>query len=180
MKSLNSKLKDLRTQKGLSLKQLGIKAGCSASYLSMVENGQVDPSISRLKAIAAALGCTIIDLFSDEIQQNVVIRKSQRNRIEFPQSKTAVEPLIPTGNDRQLDARLAIIYPGGSSEGYYRHAGYEFGIILQGKLELIIENVEYLLNEGDSFFFPSTQSHKFNNPGIEDTIVVWVNHPASF
>lgn len=180
MKSIGSKIKQLRTEKNLSLKELGSKAGCSASYLSMVENDQVDPSISRLKAVVEALGKTIIDLFPDAIQQNVVTRRSQRRRIEFPQSKTALEPLIPIGNDRQLDARLAVVHPGGSSEGYYRHAGYEFGLVLQGTLELVIENVEYLLKEGDSFFFPSTKNHRFNNPSDDDTVVVWVNHPASF
>lgn len=177
---LGFKLKTLRKERGLSLKALSKKAGCSPSYISMLENNQIDPSISRLKRIAEGLGYTIIDLFQNGSNEAVVIKKKQRQRIEFPQSKTAVEPLIPSGSKKQLDARLAIIYPGGSSEGYYRHAGEEFGLMLKGKMELVIDGIEYLLEEGDSFFFPSTQNHRFKNPGDKDALVVWVNHPASF
>lgn len=180
MDKLGPRLRSLRADLNLSLKQLSERAGCSASYLSMVENEKVDPSISRLKRIAEGLGVTIIDLFQNNGHQDVVIRKQERRRVEFPRSKTAVEILVPPISEKQLDARLAIIHPGGSSEGYYRHAGEEFGLITKGRLELVIEGVTYHLNEGDSFFFPSTMNHRFSNPGDEDTFVVWVNHPASF
>ena len=180
MESLGPKLRSLRKERGLSLQKLSKKAGCSPSYISMVENEKVDPSISRLKRIAEGLGYTIIDLFQNESNNAVVIKKYQRRRIEFPRSKTAVEPLVPSFSEKQLDARLAIIYPGGSSEGYYRHAGEEFGLVLKGELELVIDGVKYQLQKGDSFFFPSTQNHRFSNPGDEETLIVWVNHPASF
>jgi transcriptional regulator with XRE-family HTH domain len=180
VESLGSKLRVLRKERGLSLQQLSIKAGCSASFISMVENDQVDPSISRLKGIAEGLGYTIIDLFQNSSNETVIFRKNKRKRIEFQTSKTAVEPLVPSGAEKKLDARLAVIYPGGSSEGYYRHAGEEFGLILKGQLELIIEGVQHLLEEGDSFYFQSTRNHRFKNPGAEETLVIWVNHPASF
>ena len=123
MKSLGLTLKEFGKQRGFSLNQLGINTRRSASYLSIMENERVDPCVYRLKAIAEALGVTIIDLFPNETQNRVVLRKSQRRHIEFPNSKTAVEPLIARGDERELDARLAIIHPGGSSEGFYRHAG---------------------------------------------------------
>lgn len=180
MKTLGEKIRMLRKDKGLSLQQLSARAGCSASFISMVENDQVDPSISRLKGIAEGLGYTIIDLFQNGAQEEVVMRKRDRKRIEFQTSKTAVEPLVPPGAEKIIDARLAIIYPGGSSEGYYRHAGDEFGLVLKGQLDLIIEGVQYLLTEGDSFYFSSTRNHSFSNPGDEETHVIWVNNPASF
>jgi len=64
---LGFKLKTLRKERGLSLQALSKKVGCSASYISMVENDKVDPSISRLKSLAAGLGYTIIDLFQNGI-----------------------------------------------------------------------------------------------------------------
>ncbi|MGB9618134.1 MAG: helix-turn-helix domain-containing protein, partial [Desulfomonilaceae bacterium] len=61
MESLGAKLRALRKQQGLSLKQLAERVGCAPSYLSMVENERLDPSVSRLKKIVDALGKTIVN-----------------------------------------------------------------------------------------------------------------------
>jgi uncharacterized cupin superfamily protein len=146
----------------------------------MVENAKVDPSISRLKRIAEALDVTIVDLFHEESSADVVIRKKDRLRGRFPRSKTEIEILIPRIPDKQMDARLAIIHPGGSSLGDYRHPGEEFGLVIKGVLELMVNGTSYKLTEGDSFYFKSTMNHRFSNPGNEPTEVLWVNHPPSW
>ena len=48
------------------------------------------------------------------------------------------------------------------------------------RLDLTLGGVTYHLKEEDTFYFSSTQNHRFENPGKEDTVVVWVNHPASW
>jgi len=177
---LGHKLRSLRKKRGLSLKKLGERIDCSPSYLSMVENGKVDPGISRLKKIADGLDVTIVDLFQKQDGQEVVIRKEDRIHAEFHRSKTKIEILVPQLSNKLIDARIATIYPGGSSEGDYRHPGEEFGLILKGRLDLTIDGDFYELREGDSFYFSSNRNHRFRNPGKEDTMVVWVNTPASW
>lgn len=180
MEPIGFKLRDLRKTKKMSLKQLAQRTGCSASYLSMVENEKIDPGLSRLKKIVAGLDITIVDLFQDQHNSKVVMHKHERIQAEFRGSKTKIEILIPQIPEKQMDARLAIISPGGSSEGDYHHPGEEFGLVLKGNLELTVGGITYQLKKDDSFFFPSTMNHRFSNPGDEDTIVVWVNHPASW
>ena len=76
MDSIGSRLRSLRKIQGLSLKQVAEIVGCTPSYLSMVENDKLDPSASRLKKIADALGSTIIQLFSERPNgEEVVLRK---------------------------------------------------------------------------------------------------------
>lgn len=180
MKKLGTKLRELRKLKQLSLKQLAEKAGCASSYLSMIENGKIDPGISRLKKIADSLDVTLVDLFQDSTDSKVVIRKHERVRGAFRGSKTRIEILIPRTPDKKMDARLAIIAPGGSSEGTYRHPGEEFGLVLSGSMDLSVGGNTYHLSKDDSFYFSSTQEHSFVNTSTEETIVVWVNHPASW
>ncbi len=180
MDQLGKKLRTLRKFKNVTLKQLAKKANCSPSYLSMVETGKVDPGISRLKRIVEGLEMTIIDLFQTDSDQKVVIKKHERIQAEFPGSKTRIEILIPQSTEKQMDARLAIISPGGSSEGDYQHPGAEFGLILEGMLELSVNGHTYSLTEEDSFYFSSTRNHRFRNPGKKDTVVVWVNTPPSW
>jgi quercetin dioxygenase-like cupin family protein len=151
----------------------------------MVENGKIDPGISRLKRIADGLEITIVDLFQTHTNQKVtdqkvIVRKQERVQGEFPHSRTRIEILVPQLLGKQMDARLAIIQPEGSSAGEYKHPGEEFGLVLAGALELVIGGVTYELVEGDSFYFDSNRSHRFRNPGPKETVVVWVNHPPSF
>jgi uncharacterized cupin superfamily protein len=143
----------------------------------MVENGKVDPTITHLMSIADGLQVTIVDLFQKQIRQEVVVRKEDRIRAEFRSSKMKIEVLVPQLPEKLMDARIATIYPGGGSDGDYRHPGEELGLILTGTLELTFDGVLYELREGDSFYFLSTRDHRFRNSGKEDTLVVWVNTP---
>ena len=59
------KVKAIRERKGLSVRALAAKAKMSFTYLSNVENGKADPSLSTLKRIAKALKVKVSDLLHD-------------------------------------------------------------------------------------------------------------------
>ena len=180
METLGTKLRILRKSQGLSLKQLADRVGCAASYLSMVENDRLDPSVSRLKRIVDALGKTIVDLFGEPGDGDIIVRKEKRARAAFPGSKLLIEILVPQAPEKKMDARLAVVAPGGGSDGDYSHPGEEFGIVLRGTLELTVDGATYLLQEGDCFYFHSTRNHRFRNKSDQEAQVVWVNHPPSW
>lgn len=52
-----------RTRRQLSQAELADLAGCSASYLSMLENSKRDPTLSTVSSIAKALGVPVEILF---------------------------------------------------------------------------------------------------------------------
>jgi len=146
----------------------------------MVENERLDPSVSRLKRIVDALGKTIVDLFGEPADGDIIVRKERRAKAAFPGSKLLIEILVRQSLDKKMDARLAKIAPKGGSEGDYSHPGEEFGLVLKGSLELTVDGKKYVLREGDCFYFHSTRSHRFRNNGDEETQIVWVNHPPSW
>jgi transcriptional regulator with XRE-family HTH domain len=180
MESIGSRIRLVRKSRELSLKQLANRVGCAPSYLSMVENNKLDPSASRLKVIADALGITIVQLLSEPSGGDVVLRKQERQRASVPGSKLLIEILVRQGAGKKMDARLATIYPGGGSKGDYSHIGEEFGFIVKGTLELTVDGTTHSLNEGDTFYFHSSRNHRFQNSSDEDVIVLWVNHPPSW
>ena len=180
MESIGAKIKALRKNRGYTLKKVAESVGCTPSYLSMVENDKLDPSTSRLKQIADALGSTIVQLFPDQGQDDIVLRFRDRQKVNVSGSKLLFEILIHQGPDKKMDARLATIYPGGGSGGNYTHQGEEFGYILKGTLELTVEGKTFTLQRGDTFYFHSTRDHQFHNPGAEEVEVLWVNHPPSW
>jgi transcriptional regulator with XRE-family HTH domain len=181
MDSIGSKLRSVRKSQGLSLKQVARLVGCSPSYLSMVENDKLDPSASRLKKIADALGSTIIELFSERPNSDeVVLRKEERQRVAVRGSKLLIEILVRQGPGNNIDARLAIVAPGGGSEGDYSHPGEEFGFVVKGTLELTVDGATHILHAGDTFYFHSTRPHRFRNPSDENVEILWMNHPPSW
>lgn len=64
MTRFQEKLRSIRKSKGINIRALALKAGVSASYISMQENGRLtnDPTIKIIKLIENALGCNDGDL----------------------------------------------------------------------------------------------------------------------
>jgi len=60
------KLKTMRQERGHSVRALAGKAKMSFTYLSNVENGKADPSLSTLKRLAKALKVKVATLVADE------------------------------------------------------------------------------------------------------------------
>jgi quercetin dioxygenase-like cupin family protein len=79
------------------------------------------------------------------------------------------------------DAALyTVIKTGGGSHGLYSHAGEEFGYVLQGELELILNDKVHQVRKDESFYFSSLIPHNWGNKGKEDVIILWVITPPSF
>ena len=74
MKEIAEKLKAFRLGNRMTLKQLAIKAGCTDAYLSQLERGRANPSITTLKKIAQALQVKVVDFFLEsEPEENDVV-----------------------------------------------------------------------------------------------------------
>lgn len=65
-------LRRLRVAARLTQEQLGFEADLRRSYVSILELGQQQPSLTTILKISQALSCTpgkLLDLVSDEINQ---------------------------------------------------------------------------------------------------------------
>ena len=65
------KVKQLRTAKQLSFKDLSQKTGVSVSYINEIEKGKKYPKEDKLKALADALEVDVEELTSPELSQNL-------------------------------------------------------------------------------------------------------------
>ena len=57
-------LKDLREERGLSLRELGLVVGMNKTYLGDIELGKRNPSINSLEKIVAGYGLTVKEFFA--------------------------------------------------------------------------------------------------------------------
>lgn len=177
MITISNKLKKLREEAKLSLRDLGEKTGLSASFLSQIELGQVSPSIASLENIANALNVHITHFFDDQTKpDSVVMRKGERKRIYSQGSKAIIQPLAHKISKKKIEPLMLTLEVGGESgeHPYSSHHGEEFGIIIEGKVQFTLEKKLYLLEDGDSVYFNSTKPHKWENIGDMEAIIILV------
>ena len=65
-----------------------------------------------------------------------------------------------------------------SGDGGMVHTGEEFALVLEGSMELVIEDESYELEEGDSIVFKASLPHRWRNLHHGKTHVLWVVSPA--
>lgn len=61
---LEERIRELRTQRRLTLKDIAEATGLSVSYLSDIERGRTTPSLNTLEALSAAFEISVADLLS--------------------------------------------------------------------------------------------------------------------
>lgn len=183
MEEIGKKIKKIRKNKNLTIRKLASSVGCSNGYISQLEKGDVTPSITILKKISNALGMRLVDFFLEEQDEEaIVIRKNERFEIRYPQSDAAIFMLTKRLTGRSMEPLLARFEPGAGSRGQYSHGlgGEEFGYVISGQLYLMIEDKEYILEDGDSFYFKSTKPHGYTNKSDRVTEVMWVISPPTY
>ena len=176
------RLKSLRKARNVSLAQLSQMTGLSLGLLSGLERGANTPTLRSLTALAGAFGLPVgwfYDL-EDGAQTGEVVLKRGRGR-RFMWSEGVEKTLLNPDFGGGFELLLVTISPGDSSGPQsYSHGGEEGGYVLEGVLELWIDERRHLLESGDSFLFPSARAHRFSNPGNAPTKVVWVLTPALY
>src|SRR4030042_2958097 len=176
MKEIAEKLKALRLANRMTLKQLAQKAGCTDAYLSQLERGRANPSIMILKKIASALQMKVVDFFleNETGENDVVLKEKERVNINFKRGDAKIQMLVRNIRDKRMQPFYTTIEPKGGSKGPYSHIGEEFGIVLQGKLEINLNGKSYFVRKNESFSFSSQIPHSWSNPGKKKTVVIWV------
>lgn len=168
-------LKSLRQQRNLTLRELADATGLSVGFLSNLERDINSPTITSLNKICQALGASLVNLLQP-IEQNRdrVVRKSERQEL-FQSKKSKIGYQLLSGRGERLKPICISIEPGGDCvEVSLGHETDEFGIILEGSLEITVGGENYLLEEGDSIYIESYSPHKYRNTGNTRCISLWV------
>jgi transcriptional regulator with XRE-family HTH domain len=184
---LGARLKHARMVLGFHLKEVASQAQVTEGYLSKIENDRAQPSFAILHRLAQALKVNMSQLFAEAdctSSKVSVIRHEERPTLRFGHRRAgnsvALEKLAPSGPGYLLQANIHVIDPDGGSSEVISHAGQEFGYVIEGCLDLFVDNETVRLHIGDSFYFSSELGHRYRNPGDSQARVLWVNTPPTF
>jgi transcriptional regulator with XRE-family HTH domain len=180
--SIGGRLRRLRKARGLSLRVLSDAADLSIGFVSQIERGLSTPSVRALSRLADALGVGIGELFPAEDgaldgEARIVARAGQQPEIDIVPDGIVKRWLTPFGRVPRLDIYMMELAPDASSgDRPYVHEGEEAGLVLDGGLELYVDDHRWVLGPGDSFRFASGRPHRFVNAGPRPARVLWVNY----
>ena len=177
------RLQSIRKLKGLSQRELAKRAGVTNSTISMIEKNSVSPSISSLKKVLAGMPMSLVEFFSVDGEDNggtqIVYRADELTDMS---SGSVTMRLIGKGQHVRALTFLDEIYPPAADTGkeMLQHEGEEAGVLISGRLELTVGAEVFILESGDSYYFQSSQPHRFRNPFDQPARLVSATTPANF
>ena len=172
------RLRKMRKALDLGLVEAAERAKISAGFLSAIELSKANPSIATLQRLAASYNTTVLEFFDLPHRSSRLIRPNQRKSLR---TTDGVDMQVLSIGTKMLECMLFRVSPGAGSDGAYSHAGEEFIFMLNGTLEIWLDELEcHILQEGDSFWFESSLGHRWFNPSDQEASLIWVNTPLTF
>ena len=189
---IGARIRTLRQDSGVSLTALARRLGVSASAISQIETGAMQPSVSRLVEIMGALNLPLSLVFDERLSL------SFPPPYELPAAEEAL-PAVSVARASQtksLDLQQGVVYrrlapraipgteyfestyPPGAASGpsgeFLAHAGVETGIVVTGRLTFQFSDGEIELAEGDSICFPASKGHRVVNNTGQVAVATWL------
>lgn len=175
-------LRRLRKLKGITIKALAAATGRSVGFLSQVERGLSDISVSDLQRITGVLEIPLGWFFVNEpappAERGHVVRAGARRQLGSRETGL-VEELLSPDLGGSFELFRSVFEPGAELTAPRRRSTEEAGYVVTGEFELWLDDRHFHLREGDSFRF-SGECYRWRNPGERPTVVIWVIAPPVY
>jgi DNA-binding transcriptional MerR regulator/mannose-6-phosphate isomerase-like protein (cupin superfamily) len=175
--AIGGHLRRLRSKHRLSLAEVARAVGISVGFLSALERSQMSGSVGTLRKLARFYKTNILDFFDATGASGRQVRAAERKVLE---AGPGVRMELLAWGNTVMEPHLFRVSPEAGSGDSYTHEGEEFLYVLRGQLAITLENEEFRLKPGDSFYFESSTPHRWKNPGRTETWLLWVNTPPTF
>ena len=160
------KVRELREQRGLSLRALAELCGISPNTVSLIERGTSSPSVDTLQSLAGGLGVPIVTFFEREDTEARLVLTLSYDRVRSEAPGMAIEHLGRGLAGHPFASFLIAMDPGASTaDAPMEHTGAEWVYCLEGNVIYEVEGREYRLTPGDSLLFEASLPHRWRNPG---------------
>ena len=183
---IGNKIRELRKGKNYTMQELADKIHVTQGYISQIERGMIDPSLSVVRKISEVLGVPIVSLFAEDNHGKVVvIRKDERKILKFKESNVVYEFLTPFTSAEKVESKMEMLYvelqpKSWGSEEVMIHDADECVFVLEGTIEYHINDEIYTVRKFDSIYIPEKNFHRLYNPGDEVAKIVGAITPPLY
>ena len=170
-------LKQLRTDRNLSIRQLAELSGVSNVMLAQIEKGESNPTINTLLKITTALKVPYTRLI-DEVTRNVtLVSKDERVALLDAGDKYKIFNYFPFSTQRNFEFFYVELepYSQSTSDGHSEKA-QEYVFVISGKLGLKINEKLVKLKQEDALYFESAVKHTYINDTGQKVRFISINY----
>lgn len=165
IKQIGERLKGLREVLNIPAEEVAELCDITLEHYLKIEAGEADPSVYRLSKISKRYGIDLdVLLFGEEARMSsyFLTRKGQGPEIDRG-NMYKYQSLAIGFRGRKIDPFLAQVDPLSDGKKYNKntHDGQEYDYVVEGKLEVTIDDKILVLNPGDSIYFNSKKPHCF-------------------
>jgi transcriptional regulator with XRE-family HTH domain len=196
------RLRRARQERRIGVRELARRVDVSSSLISQIERGKTQPSVRTLHAITNELGISLDQLLDTDTLPAATAREAAaRDPKPTTSPSSRWSSLQPTGRVQRSNTRkvlnvesgvrwerltatpdplvdfLYVVHEvgGGSSpsDALVGHSGFEYGVVVQGRLTVTVGFETYELDPGDSISFDSSVPHRISNHGDDAAHAFW-------
>ncbi len=178
---LGTRLRAVREQYGLSQRELARRAGVTNGTISLIEQNKNSPSVASLKKVLDGIPLSLSEFFNRDLPSQDPIFFKARELLELAKGSISFRQVGRNLRHRKLQI-LHERYAPGADTGklMLQHDGEEGGIVLRGRIEIVVGDQSRVLEAGDAYYFDSRQLHRFRNVGDQECELISVCTPPSF
>ncbi len=179
---IGARIKRVRNDLGLTLKDVEERAGVSAAHVSEIERGEASPTLGSLARIASALRKSPA-FFLEENELGEVSLVGAKDRVRervgtsgVRRSNASIEHLTAGVPGGSLQVRRVELPAGSTYRGeHHQHAGFEAIIVVSGHVKVEAGEATFDLGPGDAAHFDATLLHGYSNGSRDDVaVLIWV------
>ena len=178
---IGKRLRHVRQNHGLSQRALARRAGVANATISLIENGQSNPSVGALKRILDGVPMDLASFFSFDLSHQDSVFYAQSDLVELGKGKVSYRLVAADRADKAIQMLHERLEPGADTgRVMLSHQGQECGIVIEGSLEVTIGESRKILRAGDAWYFDSHLPHRFRNTGAKPCICISACTPPTF
>jgi len=177
---LGTRLRDLRTKRGLPQKELADLVGVTSSTISQIESNLIYPSLPALLKLAEVLSVEVSSLFRDSTKSTggPVFSIKEAADVKLPsmaEGEVQAKLLTPLDLEAKGEPYLIEIPPKKSlSTHFFVHKGEELGYLLKGTLHFKMKNTSYTVRSGEVIYLTRDVPTQWKNPGPGPARLLWI------
>ncbi len=176
--NVGQRIKQLRIQNNLTQEELASRCELTKGFLSQLENDLSTPSLPTLMDIVEALGTDMSSFFKEESEQKVAFNDDDFFVDEKEDYK--ITWIVPNAQKNEMEPIIIEINPGGCSQVMQPHEGEEFGYVLLGRVELVLDDERIVVKKGSTFYINGDKEHYLENNSSYVAKVLWITTPPLF
>lgn len=162
---VGSRVRALRKNAKLTMKQLADKVGVSNTTIHRIETGQQSPSVALLSQIAQNLGHPITSFLNDPSPEVHVV--NHKDGVFVDSAGLLLRLIVPFGMVSEEVSISAGQLKKGDRIAFHRNKGYEFSYLTKGRCIFHYDGEPHPLGPKDSVVFSGQKRHAVE--ALEDT-----------